>query len=164
MFSSCHSSGATIAALLALASLGLTGCQESIGAHVTGVVTYQGEPLPFADIRFLPDPLGPRGAIAKTDDAGRYELMFDVDTVGIYPGEYKVVISTRGSAAQAKRQQAPAPSADTADAANPYANNRSSDVIVGGREMLPMKYCSSKQTVLTANVQEGSNTIDFHLD
>ncbi len=31
-------------------------------------------------------------------------------------------------------------------------------------EMLPMRYASSRETVLSAEVVEGANTLDFHLE
>ncbi|MFI4873829.1 MAG: hypothetical protein ACIALR_00720 [Blastopirellula sp. JB062] len=151
----------SIAVLITATTCGLCGCGNSLGvAQVTGVVTYLGEPLPNADVRFIPDPIGPRGAIAKTNDEGRYVLMYDLDNAGALPGQYKVVISTRGGGTR----PAPESNPGTASSSNPYAANRSSDLMVGGKEMLPMKYCSSRQTVLSADVQKGSNTIDFHLE
>ena len=33
-----------------------------------------------------------------------------------------------------------------------------------GREMLPMRYASSRETVLVAEVVEGDNSLDFHLE
>lgn len=140
----------------------MLGCQRSPATgKVVGVVTYQGKPLSHADIRFIPDPIGPRGAIAKTDDQGQYELMYDANVAGIIPGTYKVVVSTRGSAAAAAAQP---PVNNSASANDPYAANPSSAVMSGGTEMLPLKYSSSKETILTATVEQGSNTINFELD
>lgn len=138
----------------------LLGCNRSPATgKVSGVVTYRGSPLAHADVRFIPDPIGPRGAIAKTDDQGHYELMYDADVAGVIPGTYKVVISTRGSATASKPQ-----ADDATTAADPYAANPSSEAMVGGTEMLPMKYCSSKETILTATVEQGANTIAFDLE
>jgi len=149
-----------------VALLGLSaGCQKNPATgSVTGVVTYKGEPLANADVRFIPDPLGPRGSIAKTDSEGRYELMYEAGVPGAIPGKYKVVISTVGSGA------GPAPAEDAPEAAadDPYAstpdNSPMASMMGGGAEILPMKYCSSKETILTAEVTEGENTCNFDLE
>lgn len=148
--------------LFVVCLMGTSGCSEHPATgQVSGVVTHDGEPLPKADIRFIPDPLGPRGAIAKTDDQGRYRLMYSSEVEGIIPGKYKVVISTRGSAANAP----PPPTEGESDSSsNPYANTPNSMTMAAGKEMLPMKYCSSKETILRAEVKEGTNTIDFELE
>lgn len=138
----------------------LTGCgSHPATGQVSGVVTYDGEPLPYADIRFIPDPLGPRGAIAKTDQAGRYRLMYSVDRAGVIPGNYRVVISTRGGGPDASGVPESAGSSD-----NPYESEPSSMTAGAGREMLPMRYASSRETVLAAEVVEGDNSLDFHLE
>ena len=138
----------------------LTGCgSHPATGRVSGVVTYEGEPLPHADIRFIPDPIGPRGAIAKTDQAGRYELMYSLDRAGIIPGNYRVVISTRGG------PPTETPSAEPmGTSANPYETELPGMTAGAGTEVLPMRYASSRETVLSAEVVEGANTLDFHLE
>ncbi|MEW4562381.1 carboxypeptidase-like regulatory domain-containing protein [Bremerella sp. JC770] len=142
--------------------LTVSGCGSSpVTAFVSGEVTYNGSPLSYADIRFIPNPLGPRGAIAKTDANGHYTLMYDAYTEGILPGEYKVVISTRGSAAARQQKETNSDSA-TVESGNPYASNPSSQ-LYGVKESLPLKFSSSKMTELTASVLEGNNEINFDL-
>lgn len=58
---------------------------------VTGIVTYQGKPIPKVSIAFIPE----KGMLAsgKTDDKGRFSLMTNRPGDGAMVGSYKVSIS-----------------------------------------------------------------------
>lgn len=82
---------------LALVGLAcLTGCSRPdrppLG-RVTGTVTLDGTPLSAALVVFTPDGPG-RSAIATTDWAGRYELVFLRDIAGANVGTHTVRITT----------------------------------------------------------------------
>jgi len=72
----------------------LSGCSKSVGATASGTVTIDGKPAP-AGIRvdFEPQIKGGSSSSGYTDAAGRYELHFNVNTVGVMPGESIVRLS-----------------------------------------------------------------------
>jgi hypothetical protein len=65
--------------------------------EVYGVVTLDGEPLPDATVRFVPEEMAGnnmRAATGETDDDGEYTLEYSLNRSGALPGKYKVAIST----------------------------------------------------------------------
>lgn len=58
---------------------------------VTGTVTFNGKPLPNADISF--EPKGKRFSFGKTDEEGRYEMTYIRDVKGVAVGECIVRIT-----------------------------------------------------------------------
>ena len=58
---------------------------------VTGVVTFNGKPLPDAEISF--EPKGKRFSFGRTDEAGRYEMKYIRDEKGVAVGECVVRIT-----------------------------------------------------------------------
>ena len=76
--------------VLAIAVL-LTGCREHLDSSVSGVITYQGQPLESALINFHPMGKAPM-AYDLTDAKGRYSVSSG-SKHGIVPGEYKAEIS-----------------------------------------------------------------------
>jgi len=82
----------TVIACLAIGAL--TGCSRSVGATAAGIVTIDGKPAP-AGVRvdFEPQIKGGSSSYGFTDGAGKYELMFNVKTVGVMPGESIVRLS-----------------------------------------------------------------------
>ncbi|NCA12209.1 hypothetical protein EBR56_10480 [bacterium] len=72
----------------------LAGCSRSVGATASGTVTVDGKPAP-AGIRvdFEPQFKGGSSSSGYTDAVGRYTLMFNVNTVGVMPGESVVRLS-----------------------------------------------------------------------
>ncbi|QDV68772.1 hypothetical protein Poly24_24850 [Rosistilla carotiformis] len=122
----------------ALLTLVLVGCGGSnlpeLGA-VTGVVTYEGRPVPSAVVTFQPQEGRP--SVAMTDDQGQYELLFVKDAPGALLGDHKVTISNESAM---EGDQSP------------------SDAM----PLLPAKF--NAQSTLTAVVEPGSQTIDFALE
>ena len=58
---------------------------------VTGVVTFNGKPLPNAEISF--EPKGKRFSFGTTDEEGRYEMKYIRDEKGVAVGESVVRIT-----------------------------------------------------------------------
>lgn len=130
--------------LIGITSVGLCiGCGGNAGpelASVSGTVTLDGEPLPHANITFIPEGEDGSPSYGGTDAEGRYRLMFSHNQAGAMPGNHRVQIE----------MQAP----DTDDSGNPIGPT---DIVE-----LPAKYRSPGK--LTAEVEPGENEIDFELD
>ncbi|MCC9604752.1 carboxypeptidase-like regulatory domain-containing protein [Blastopirellula sp. JC732] len=131
----------TLAMLFLVASplVGLTACFPSSGpalGNVTGTVTLDGKPLPNAMISFYPTS-GLRSAHGTTDGEGKYLLRFTGMKDGALVGEHRVKI-------EVGVQTGEAPAAPA-----------------GKLPKLPAKY--NAESELTAEVERGSNTIDFDL-
>lgn len=107
--------------------------------QVSGVVTLDGEPLEHAQLIFQPE--NGRPSVGETDSSGYYELSYTGTTTGALIGPHKVLIT---SAIEAYSDE----SGEGQDRA-------------ARKELLPPKYHS--QTTLTANVEQGSNEINFDL-
>ncbi|QEG14278.1 carboxypeptidase regulatory-like domain-containing protein [Gimesia maris] len=102
-------------------------------APVSGTVTMDGAPLAGAFVRFYPT--SGRASAAKTNEEGKYELVFIRDEMGAVLGKHTVKISTLD------------------EENDPFGDQ--------GSETVPEKY--NKKTTLEATVTEGDNTIDFDL-
>ena len=83
------------AALSLAAALVLAGCQSSDAPtviDVTGTVTAGGEPVPYAELSFIPDD-GQRGSSGSTDDSGSYVLLHTRGATGAVIGTHEVTVS-----------------------------------------------------------------------
>ncbi|QDT65134.1 hypothetical protein V22_23810 [Calycomorphotria hydatis] len=125
--------------LLALLCCLTLGCGETVSdrpelGQVTGQVTFDGKPLADADVLFQPQ--HGRASTSKTDNDGFYKMDYLNDITGAVVGHNRVLITTGREA----------------DESNPGD---------GRPELLPGRYHA--QTILSADVQPGSNQIDFHL-
>lgn len=83
--------------LVAFTSFALLGCsgssdQPKLG-RVTGVVTFEENPLPNAEIHFLPET--GRGSAGMTDSNGRYSLRYTEKHNGAVIGTHSVSITTK---------------------------------------------------------------------
>lgn len=117
-----------------------SGCFSNSGpvlADVTGNVTFNGKPLPDAMVSFYPN-TGERSAHGMTDAAGNYRLQFTGMKEGALVGEHQVKIEVGIPAGEG-----PA-------------------IPASKLPKLPAKY--NQETELTAEVNRGSNTIDFDLE
>lgn len=75
----------------------LVGCGGGSGADaelgtVTGQVTLNGQPLPQAEVQFVPLK-GGRSSYGTTDDNGMYELVYSASAMGAVIGSHEVRIS-----------------------------------------------------------------------
>ncbi len=116
----------------------LAGCQRGpqLG-RVTGTVTANGEPVPFAYVVFNPVKPPRNYGSAYANEKGQYELRFSTARNGAPVGKHQVSITA------AKGDELP-------DDAKPSA-----------RRNVPSKYNTA--TELQAEVKPGSNVIDFAL-
>ncbi|OWK45329.1 hypothetical protein FRUB_01660 [Fimbriiglobus ruber] len=121
--------------------MGLAGCAEEPPppAEAEGVVTYDGKAIDTGIVSFTAPDGTSTGGAAVTD--GKYHL--DPEA-GLRPGKYRVAIRWAKKIGEK----------------NPNAGyGQSPDVIVQG---LPEKY--NTESVLTADLQSGPNTVDFKLE
>ena len=129
-----------IGLVVALALISTSACrskpddQPDLG-KVSGVVTMDGAPLAGVQVSFAPEE--GRASQAITDSEGKYELSYIGKTKGAKVGSHKVYITT-------------------------YIEDDSDPEAQKTKETIPKKY--NKETTLTANVEEGSNTFDFKLE
>jgi hypothetical protein len=123
----------TLGALVLLASQGCSSRGSELG-RVHGHVTLDGEPLSDALVTFKPSKGRP--SLAETDDQGMYLLSYRVDEPGARIGAHKVTVSTF----------------------KPADGLFVKKVVP---ERVPPKY--NRRTTLTAQVDSGSNQIDFDL-
>lgn len=131
-------------AILALLLPAASGCAKKKPppvAEAEGEITYNGEPVKAGIISFLSEEAAGRatGGAAVVD--GKYRLYREV---GLPPGKYRIEIRWGKPTGEKKKD---------------VGYGQSPDVIA---EALPDKYNS--ESILTAELQEGANTIDFHLD
>ena len=142
----------------------VSGCSDSElqyeHAKVHGKVSYQGKPLTFGTVLFMPVEPPKDGAIQPASGAinpdGTYELT-SRSTPGAVVGDHKVaVIAVEGG----RLALAPAAAKDGVQA--PVA------AIKGSKELqlksaVPKKYSDPMSTPLTKKVVAGDNTIDIEL-
>ncbi len=125
--------------LIAIAGCGTDGPQL---AEVSGVVTVDGKPVPNAVVTFIPT--GGSTSYGKTDAQGKYTLMFTDTKYGAMIGKHSVELEVR--------RYSPSELAEMKAA----GENVSTESVA-----IPRKYKAAG--ALTAEVEEGSNTIDFKL-
>ena len=138
-----------VAALLVVC---LGGCGANDGSQpirAGGVVTYQGKPLPNAEVVFAPEDQR-RVANAITDGEGRFSLGTYRPGDGALPGKHRVTIIARGPAKQ------PPPGSPAALMPEDYT--------VPGDPLIPAKYFSPATSGLSAVVgTRGGNDVGVHL-
>ena len=124
----------------------LCGCGGNSGPDledVSGTVTLDGEPLPEATVRFLPESDGTaeyvRPATGVTDSSGWYSLSYSSSRDGALPGKYRVAITTYREGG--------------------YDEDEEGNPIPGAPEKVPSAYNS--ETTLTVTVP--SDSYDFEL-
>jgi hypothetical protein len=83
-----------IAVSLLVLPIVLAGCQPSVGATATGVVSFNGVPAP-AGVQVVFYPQGPKSSssMAITNAEGKYDLWFNASIRGVMPGENVVSLS-----------------------------------------------------------------------
>jgi hypothetical protein len=144
--------GAALA--MALVVCCLAGCGVEEGPEVAGHVTLDGQPLPGAEVQFLPadkDPTKP-GAMVTTDEQGNFVIVPDEDTgATLPPGEYAVVISK-----QVTREGGNVP---------PEMKEDLEQMVAAGmvRETLPARYSRESATTLKAEIKPEPNQLEFEL-
>jgi hypothetical protein len=133
-----------LAALLLVLCIG--GCKKGSEGTVAGAVTLDGNSLPNAMVRFIPQGNTPGlGGTGRTDAKGKFVLADSQGGKTIQPGEYKVVIS---------RMLRP-------DGSDPGPDFKPAES--DARESLPPIYSSEMATTLKATVTSVSKPYDFPL-
>jgi hypothetical protein len=123
----------------------LLGCSRrpSNVSDVTGTVTLAGQPLSDAAVIFTPTGNGTSSS-ARTDSAGKYELIYSKDVKGVVKGavqgEHTVTITTH-------------------QPANPDGDPPSPEI----PEKVPYKYREGDAS-LKATVNPGKNEVNFELE
>ncbi|WP_437202299.1 carboxypeptidase regulatory-like domain-containing protein [Planctomicrobium sp. SH664] len=124
--------------VVVLATMSCAGCGDSNEpkfGEVSGLVTLDGKPLPYAILEFQKE--GSRPSIGKTDLNGKYSLKYSISRTGAVQGNHNVWIEMGGP----DEGEPPAP---------------------GPSVTLPRKY--NVDSLLTAEVKAGNNEINFALD
>jgi hypothetical protein len=115
------------------------GCSRDQRTGVEGAVTFDGKPIRFGNITFVPTGNGKGISAGDRIADGRYK--FD-PKFGLYPGPHRVEITWAKPTGQKYK-------------------NELGDELDRLEEGLPDKY--HKNSTLTADVKAGENVIDFHL-
>ncbi|QDU25928.1 hypothetical protein ETAA8_10000 [Anatilimnocola aggregata] len=119
------------------------GCQRGeVLGPVSGVVTFDGEPVPGAMLIFQNNAQGVH-MMARADENGRYEVLM-ANGAGLPPGEYQVAVSPPIQDHPLGPITAPPPGA------NIYPN-------------IPDRYRDVKTSKLKLQVTEQANTLDVNM-
>jgi len=77
-----------------LVLIAISGCQPSVGATATGIISFNGKPAPAGVmVTFQPQVPGSSASIGITDTTGRYDLRFNARIRGVMPGESVVSLA-----------------------------------------------------------------------
>jgi len=137
--------------LVALAMLAvLPACSKAIKTEgVTGVITYNGEPLADATVKFIPTDATGSQSYGKTNEKGEYKLqtLLGAADAGTTPGEYKVTVDC----------------IETVETGNMIEENGEEKPETVAESLIPTKYNNAETSGLTATVAPGDNTINFDL-
>ena len=130
--------------------LGIVGCQRGAtgptGYPVSGVVTYNGQPVDGAQVVFSPATPGEKlqAASATTDSSGRYQL-------SAQPGEYVVMVM---------KYESPQAAAGGGGEYQPPEEGQATPV---AKNILPGKYADSGTSPLRVRVEAKTNEINLEL-
>ena len=117
-------------------------------ATVTGRVIYKGQPVPDADVSFVPEN-GDRPASGRTDSSGRFRLGTFYAADGALPGKHRISIIARGP-------NKPLPPGEI--------GTGMPGETMPGDPRIPEKYFSPDTSGLAREVVRGSNDFDLSLD
>lgn len=136
---------------VALAMLAvLPACSKAIKTEgVTGVITYNGEPLADATVKFIPTDATGSQSYGKTNEKGEYKLqtLLGAADAGTTPGEYKVTVDC----------------ITTVETGRTIQENGEEKEETVAESLIPAKYNNAETSGLTATVAPGDNTINFDL-
>ena len=151
-------------AVLLVLSLLLAGCggEDRVDTvPVSGVVTYDGQPVVGAEVVFQND-LAPRAAVGTTDAEGKFQLQTYEDFDGAVPGDHVITITKAQANAAISGADAEDPSAAYAEGMNAAM---SGDMSAISKNELPEKYASPVSSGLNETVTEqGPNNFEFNLE
>lgn len=130
-----------------------TGCKKSVlkTEAVSGVVTYNGEPLANAQVNFSPVS-GSEGtpSYGKTNEKGEYKLqaLLGNPDAGTTPGKYQVSISCIEMVSTGKTS---------------ISSEGEEKEIMEPKSLIPKYYENFDKSGLTAEVVKGENVFNFDL-
>lgn len=130
-----------VLAIVGWATLTAIGCGHQDGpelAAVTGKITLDGQPLKRVNLRFVPEQPGGSPSFGGTNPHGQYKLLFNAHQQGALLGKHRVEI----------------------ELANPELDD-SGRPLTPTVVKIPRKYL--QPGVLTAEVKQGKNTVNFEL-
>lgn len=140
-----------ICSLLAVAIMVVVGCgapdtsDRPATTAAGGTVTYNGAPVEGASVTFVAEK-GGKGAVGKTDAAGKFTLMTFEPGDGAVAGKYGVMVMKRTEQPEEEVEDPQAPAAPPVE------------------DLLPKKYGNATTSGLTAEVTEaGKNQFTFEL-
>jgi hypothetical protein len=110
--------------LLALL-LAIGGCGGSGLVHVSGRLTYKGQPVPSTYVIFCPED-GKRISRGMTDDDGYFTLANSRDDMGVLIGSHTVVLKYHAGAEEETHRTAPKISTELKEIIAKYANQKTS--------------------------------------
>lgn len=129
---------------LCLAAAGC-GSEESAGPSLTGTVTFNGEPLPNANLTFEPDGTGGSTAYGRTDENGVYTTHTGRSLAGIAPGRYNVGVE--------------------AYVIEPGMFDAQGNYVENGQFAIPKEYANPQQSGLWVEVTaDGENVADIPIE
>ena len=148
--------------LLGLVMLALGGCDSGVHhehARVHGKVTYQGKPVTFGSVLFMPVEAPKEGSIQPASGSinpdGTYELVSQSEA-GAILGEHTVLIIAVDGGKPAELQ-----ASSKGDDKPPMPVKGSKAVQF--KSAIPKKYSDPSTTTLKRKVTSGDNKIDFDL-
>ena len=162
------------AALTALFVLVLTGCSDPDKKYVKveGTITYKGEPVAKATVKFQTTTPDGESASGMTDENGKYLLTSTQASGGqrgVLPGDYGVLVQKRESAPPDPDQEAfDREEIDynelQARQARKAAEASKNPPPPPPKSLIPEKYATPNTSVLKATVKPGKNDpFDFEL-
>ena len=138
--------------LVALSMLAvLPACSKAIKTEgVTGVITYNGEPLADATVKFIPTDATGSQSYGKTNEKGEYKLqtLLGAADAGTTPGDYVVTIDC----------------VDEVPTGDMKLNDEGEEVPeMEEIQRVPARYLNASTSGFTATVVKGANTFNFDL-
>jgi hypothetical protein len=138
--------GCALCALLAVGCADISDVPKTVA--VSGVVTYNGEPLTRGEVVFVPkDTTVGRSSRGEIGPGGKYSLTTFREGDGVIPGEYSIFVSSY--------EDPPPPTEE--EAANPPAAPPK------GKPAIPTRYLDPKTSGLTATVGDSATVVDLEL-
>ena len=154
--------------LLSLFCLGLVGCSDADArfARVEGTVTYNGNPVVGASVRFQSVDSDGESAVGTTDANGRFTLTSITAADGgrgALPGQYRVVITLLEPAPPCRHEAAyQAGEIDYSTFQQRLEASRG-EVTPPRRSLIPERYSRGSTSTLEATVVQGRNA-PFNFD
>ena len=141
--------GFALCTLLAVGCDGGSGSDVPKTVPVSGVVTYNGQPLTHGEVVFTPkDTKIGRSSRGEIGPGGKYSLTTFREGDGVVPGDFSIAVFCY--------EDPPPPTSE--ELANPPAAFG-----LRGKPAIPTRYLDPKTSGLTATVSESANVVDLKL-